>query len=143
MKIEITVEEGLGGDVAIKFKTTPNLAVQPSERELRYCAAIKEHLQAVGPTIAASLGSDKVEHGHGKMPEGMFKPRGSHGIKVKMNDDGGIDPETKRLLIEYAQHKDCCEACERAYKTHAPAEHCVTGLALLGEIGQRPDVSEA
>jgi hypothetical protein len=65
-----------------------------------------------------------------------------HGIKIKMVKIDGKDrvpPECMRILIDLAGHRDVCYECSAAFRNQT-ANWCPTGIALLQELAQQPEV---
>lgn len=66
-------------------------------------------------------------------------------IKIKLNDDGSVDPEVMRLLRELAEHRDQCPTCEKAHAMWCSTgmdHYCQQGMALIAELCQHPSVSD-
>lgn len=64
------------------------------------------------------------------------------GIKIRMvNVDGQmrIPPECMRLLKDFGEHTAICDECGEAFKSQRMT-YCATGLGLLRELGEQPEV---
>lgn len=64
------------------------------------------------------------------------------GLRIKMVEIDGekrVPPECMRILLEFAGHRDVCDACGKAFK-NASMDYCTTGMEILRELAKQPEV---
>jgi hypothetical protein len=65
------------------------------------------------------------------------------GIKIKlvtMNGEERVPPKCMELLKQFAQHRDSCRECFRAFHAKNPYGYCPTGTGILKELAAQPEV---
>ena len=67
------------------------------------------------------------------------------GIKirlVKINGEDRVPPKCMELLTRFANHRDGCKQCFRAFHAKDPNAYCVTGVDIFRELAAQPEVKE-
>ena len=63
-------------------------------------------------------------------------------LKVKhtvIDGQARVDPETMKLLLNFAQHRNLCDDCNEACKA-GTGKYCITGALIFQDLLKQPDV---